>query len=198
MKFWSRGAKTPLSVGHMVVICAPTSGGKSTVAERLLRDRELRQRLGLEDAGWELVKADELLEGLGGSRPHLIVMYNLLRRLNKDIDPRAEDPIPALLAAAERLTLITLIPTPERLRAQFQRSEMPDPDRRYSAKIRRLRDAYQDDRFLGSWYREWFDRAESIGPGRSRHWIMTFASDDGEIRDASGWRELVAERFGAT
>lgn len=183
-------------IGHMVVVCAPTSGGKSTIAERILRDPLFRRRLALDEADWEIVKAEDFFSGWIPKTQNVIVMYNLLRRLNKSLDPEHGDPLPAILAEPERVTFVTLLPPPDRLRQQFQRSEMADPDARYSAKILRLRDSYQDDRFLLPWYEDWFALAENQKRPETRRWLVRFDTDDGSIQDGAHWRDAVRDLYG--
>ncbi|MFO0990572.1 MAG: hypothetical protein U1E67_01405 [Hyphomicrobiales bacterium] len=184
-------------IGHMVVICAPTSGGKSTIARRLVDDTDFRKTLGVEEANWEVLKAEDFFERPAGSLEHVIVMYNLLRRLNKDIAPGADDPLPLIFDEAERLTIVTLITPPGRLREQFQRSEMPDHNRRYSEKILRLQKAYQRDDFLGDWYRAWFSYQETLPPGRAVTWMIAFGPDGERLTGIADWRAVVATYFGA-
>jgi hypothetical protein len=185
-------------IGHMVVVCAPTSGGKSTIAQRMLDDAGLRRKLGIEDTHWEVMKAEDFFARGPGALDHVIVMYNLLRRLNKDIPPGDKDALPMIFNEAEKLTIVTLVTPPERLREQFQRSEMSDPNGRYSEKILRLQKAYQRDDFLGDWYRQWFDYQESLPAGRADTWMIVFAPDGEKVTDIAGWRGIVASYFGAT
>jgi hypothetical protein len=182
-------------IRHMIVICAPTSGGKSTIAERLCKDPDFRQRFGLEDVQWTIMKAEDFFLRPREIQQNVIVMYNLLRRRNKKIDPQSEDPLLEIFCAAEHLTIITLLPTPERLRVQFERGEVSDPTRRYSPKILSLLKSYQDDTFLADWYRAWFEYSESLAPGHSTKWLVKFTSDEGHISDTSGWRKIVAEFY---
>ena len=184
-------------IGHMVVICAPTSGGKSTIAQRILDDAAFRQMLGLEDVRWEVMKAEEFFTRGPGAIDHAIVMYNLLRRLNKDIPPGASDPLPMIFDEAEKLTIITLVTPPERLRKQFQHSEMPDRNRRYSEKILRLQKAYQNDNFLSDWYRAWFEYQERLPAGRAQTWLIVFAPDGEHVTNIAGWRQVISSYFGA-
>jgi hypothetical protein len=185
-------------IGHMVVVCAPTSGGKSTIAQRILDDATLRRTLGIEDAQWEVMKAEDFFTRDAGDIDHVIVMYNLLRRLNKEIAPGEDDPLPLIFEEAERLTIVTLVTPPQRLREQFQRSEMPDPNRRYSEKILRLHKAYQRDDFLERWYREWFEYQESLPAGRADTWMIVFTPDGERVTNIAGWRQVIASTFGAT
>jgi hypothetical protein len=185
-------------IGHMVVICAPTSGGKSTIAQRILDDAGFRAHLGIEEANWQVMKAEDFFTRPAGALGHVIVMYNLLRRLNKDIAPATDDPLPLIFEEAERLTIVTLITPPERLREQFRRSEMPDPNRRYSEKILRLQKAYQRNDFLRDWYREWFSHQESLAPGRADTWMIVFRADGERVTNIAGWRAVVDTYFGAT
>ena len=185
-------------IGHMVVICAPTSGGKSTIAQRIVDDAAFRPKLAIEDAQWEVMKAEDFFTRGAGGIDHVIVMYNLLRRLNKEIAPGADDPLPLIFEEAERLTIITLITPPGRLREQFQRSEMPAANRRYSDKILRLRNAYQRDDFLRDWYRAWFDYQESLPRGRADTWMIVFGPDGEHVTNIAGWRAIVDSHFGAT
>ena len=173
-------------IGHMVVICAPTSGGKSTIAQRILDDAGFRASLGLEEANWEVLKAEDFFARSAGNLDHVIVMYNLLRRLNKDIAPGVDDPLPLLFEEAAKLTIVTLITPPARLREQFQRSEMPDHNRRYSEKILRLQKAYQRDDFLGDWYRAWFSYQETMPPGRAVTWMIAFGPDGERLSNIAG------------
>ncbi|MBL8893466.1 MAG: hypothetical protein JNJ53_02630 [Rhizobiales bacterium] len=185
-------------IGHMVVICAPTSGGKSTIAQRLVDDADFRKTLGVEEANWEVMKAEDFFTRGPGALDHVIVMYNLLRRLNKDIASGEHDPLPLIFDEAERLTIVTLITPSWRLREQFQRSEMPDPNRRYSEKILRLQKAYQRDDFLKDWYRAWFGYQESLPPGRAVTWMIVFGPDGEGLSNIAGWRDVVDRNFGAT
>jgi len=185
-------------IGHMVVVCAPTSGGKSTIAKRILDDAAFRRSLGIEDADWEVMKAEDFFTRPAGALPHVIVMYNLLRRLNKAIAADAEDPLPMIFHEAERLTVITLMTTPERLRAQFRQSEMSDPKRRYSEKILRLEKAYRDDGFLANWYRAWFEFQERLAPGRTVKWLIAFGPEGERVTAADEWQKTVDSYFGAT
>lgn len=185
-------------IGHMVVVCAPTSGGKSTMAQRILDDSALRQKLGIEDAQWEVMKAEDFFTRGPGALEHVIVMYNLLRRLNKDIALGEDDPLPLIFDEAERLTIMTLVTPPQRLREQFQRSEMPDPGRRYSEKILRLQKAYRRDDFLRDWYRDWFGYQDSLLPGRAASWMVLFEENGERVTNIAGWRGIVDSYFGAT
>jgi hypothetical protein len=182
----------------MVVICAPTSGGKSTIAQRILDDAALRRTLGIEDAQWEVMKAEDFFTRDAGDIDHVIVMYNLLRRLNKEIAPGEDDPLPLIFEEAERLTIVTLVTPPQRLREQFQRSEMPDPNRRYSEKILRLHKAYQRDDFLKDWYRAWFEYQESLPPGRADTWMILFDTAGERVTGIADWPNVVETCFGAT
>jgi len=184
-------------IGHMVVVCAPTSGGKSTIARRIIDDAAFRRNLGIADADWEVMKAEDFFTRAEGALPHVIVMYNLLRRLNKAIAADAEDPLPMIFREAERLTMITLVTTPERLRTQFRQSEMPDPKRRYSEKILRLERAYRDDSFLADWYRAWFRFQDGLEPGRAAKWLIAFGPEGERVICADEWQNTIDSYFGA-
>lgn len=184
-------------IGHMVVVCAPTSGGKSTIAQRIRDDAAFRQKLGLEDARWEVMKAEDFFTRAAGGLDHVIVMYNLLRRLNKEIAAGEDDPLPLIFDEAWKLTIITLITPPDRLREQFRSSEMPDPGRRYSAKILRLHKAYQRDDFLRPWYRAWFEYQEGLPAGRADTRIIVFAPDGDRITGIAAWRDVIDAYFAA-
>jgi len=166
-------------IGHLAVVAGPTAVGKSTFAARLVKDRQLRERMGLDGDGWRVVDASEIAELTPGRHDRLILHYDLLRPSRTGIRSHDRDPVLHLMGIAEQLTTLTLMAPADQLRKQLRQGEMAKPDRttRQRKRDAKLLASYQTPRFLDDWYAGWAAFSGRHAGHHARHLVVRVDRD---------------------
>lgn len=110
-------------IGTLVVIAGPTASSKSTLIGKLQRNEipEIARRVGIDDgAQWTVISANALTAFLEPSVERVIFHYDFLRAYRHSAQVPQRDEALDLLAAAERVTFVTLWCPPEILRQRLK------------------------------------------------------------------------------
>jgi len=169
-------------VGHLVVVAGPTSAGKSTLSSRLLQDDALQRRFGLEPGEWEFLQARDTRRMSPGRHERVLFHYDILRPTRNSIRSHERDQALDLVKVAERITIITIVTSRDRLRQQLQKGELEREGivRKEMEKNLKLMQDYLMPHFLHDWYSSW-DKFTQTLPNAQR----AIAINTGEFERAN-------------
>ncbi|HXV25480.1 MAG TPA: methyltransferase domain-containing protein [Alphaproteobacteria bacterium] len=181
-------------IDHLVLVTGPTSSGKSTLIDRLWKGDlpQLSDRIGLTDkSDWpQPINTNHLFENSPASASNVIWHYDFLRPYYRTSKTYERDEALEALTCAEKVTVITVWTPPERLRAQFFRSEIErrGKKRRSPASHHlKILKQYEDDRRVLGLYKAWFAYVQ----GRAaEHLVVTLDETGLTVRTPMEWAAL--------
>ncbi len=177
-------------IGRLVVVTGPTSSGKSTLMERLLRNEapEVAERLGMgAPSAWTQSGSHRLKKLTEPKVQRLLFHYDFLRPYLRSAKVHKRDEALDILQTAKRITFLTIWRPPEALHRQLRRSEIEPHMKRgvFKGKKRHLAilKDYEDPQKVLSHYRNWFDFARRID---ADHVVVSF-EDGYRFRTVEEW-----------
>ena len=175
-------------IGHLVVVAGPTSVGKSTFSDRLMRDAEFRAGFGMEKEPWTLTQAATASELPAGHHERLLLHYDFLRPSRTGMRSHDRDPVLHLMRVADRLTVLTLVAPRSRLREQLEKGEIGRADRKVRKRDLELLESYRTEVFLNDWYSAWVKFCGRFPKGR-----QTLVRNEGEFSPVplDTWRNIL-------
>ncbi len=178
------------SIGHLVAVAGVTSSGKTTLAERLMRDPDLRHKLGLADGDWKVVKLNDVASLPSGHLPNVIVQYDLMLASGSDVQGFERIPAFQLMDAAERFTTLTIVPPSGRLKDQMNEKEIARLRKKVGPDLTNaLMDLYSargDTAPIKAIYRDWLGYCErhAVNRQESRIVVNDFADFEPHALDS--------------
>jgi SAM-dependent methyltransferase len=176
-------------ISHLVMVVGPTSSGKSTLFGKLLEDAAMRARFGLADLEWHGVHGHDI-DLPRGQVEGAVVHYDLLRPYRRSIRTFARDPRCDLMAVADKVTVITLMPKASALKKRIQDNELSGFTLKSRKRQKHLLERYEDAGFLRSWYQQWFDFVDSFGDKVAGNHIYVSDGESEAVEPAEGWQEV--------
>lgn len=156
-------------IDHLTVIAGPTSSGKSTLYKQL---DTIRDELGLPPRESAYIAASEARELPAGRHEHVVLHYDLLRPFDSRLHGYERDIATDLIAVAARVTFVTIVADPERLRKQLAGSEIAGRSKPPSSRHTQLLQLYNDPTFLSEWYRRWVNFCGGFSGKSTGHFIV--------------------------
>ncbi len=143
------------SIENLLVVAGPSSSGKSTIInglmERKIKLKNLPELTGKERA----LEAGKLHKLSIGNLTNAVFHYDITRTAGNSMRTVERDPTARILDICNKVNVITLLPSPERLQHQFVNN---DGDKNpHSARKKMLNELYFNDHVrLKSIYEQWF------------------------------------------
>ncbi len=188
-------------IERLVVVAAPTSGGKSTLIELLTAGElpEIARLAGIEGATeCEVVGARSLGALNRREVDTLILHYDILRPWTRHVGTPHRDEALEVVEVADHVVFLTLWTPPGDLRQQLEEGEIRPHTQggAYwgSARHMRVREAYEDDAGIIEFYDDWFEHCRAR-PGC--HYIVTLRPAV-EVHPLEAWPALSAQARAGT
>jgi SAM-dependent methyltransferase len=177
------------NIGHLVVVAGPTAAGKSTFQERFLSDPAFRGEFVSDEGEWVTTTGYKVNRLPTGRLDRVLMHYDFMRLRSGSLKTYTREPILDLLACAERVTVITLVASTERLIGQLEQGSLSRARFGRLRKYRELRDSYRAPGYLVSWYDAWLDFCSSTSRVQNRMVVENV----GEfcIRPFESWRNIL-------
>jgi hypothetical protein len=156
-------------IDHLTVIAGPTSSGKSTLYQHL---DTMRVELGLPLRDSAYITASDARELPAGRHEHVVLHYDLLRPFDSRMHSYERDIATDLISVAARVTFITIVADPQRLREQLVNSELTGQSKPASSRHTQLLPLYADPSFLLAWYRRWLNFCGGFSGKLAGHFIV--------------------------
>ncbi len=176
-------------ISHLAVVVGPTSSGKSTLFGKLKDDPAMRARFGLNGGTWHGIHGHDI-DLPGGRVDGAIVHYDLLRPYRRSIRTFDRDPRNDLMAVADKVTVITLMPPLKVLKERLIKNELSGFNLKSRKRQKHILKRYEDPGFLKSWYGQWFEFTDGFGDRIVGNHVYVSHGDTETIVPAADWQAL--------
>lgn len=139
---------------ELFVVSGASASGKSSFIARLIKDSTLRRRFGVPSGKLAVIEAKRPESGILTEQPS-ILHFDILKGWRQPDHRYEADPAFALLAQADKVSVIVLANRPETLRARME--------------ARGRYEKYADTEFLLGWYAGWLDATASYAASTGGH-----------------------------
>ncbi len=180
-------------IDHLLVVAGPTSAGKKTIEQLLAANKlpEFAKIVNVPDTSvWSTVlTANHIDDPDIPYRSHLLFHYDILRPFLRSTRTYERDEALEIIDCAKRVTFLTVLTPPARLREQITVGEIEKRStffRKPSQRHLRIRDLYADPVKVQRAYETW---RTFVGKRNFEHWMIE-AQPDGSHRlfPAADWK----------
>lgn len=176
-------------IGHLVVVAGPTSSGKSTFIERFTGDARFREEFVSDTGEWTTTTAYKVGSLPSGRIERLVLHYDMLRLMSGSLKTFERDPNLDILRIADKVTILTIGSSRERMIRQIEASALSGPKWLQRKRHRTIRDQYQSPEFLRRWYELWFEFCRSVPQART---ILVENNGQFVPRPVEAYRDVLA------
>jgi SAM-dependent methyltransferase len=179
-------------IRNLTIVAGPTSSGKSTFRDYLAKDENLRAKFGLPAEPARMTSANNVKDLPPGAHDHVLLHYDVLRPYKRSLRTHDRDPATSILECAEKVSIFTIMATPDRMRQQLRSGEIVT--KAFWRRPRRhldLLEQYAQPNFLHEWYAAWFKFCDRH---KARVVKNVVVENDGDYRfhPAESWRAIYA------
>jgi len=186
------------NLGHVTFVAGPSSSGKSTTFEKILKDPGHAASLGLKLSAPTPVHGHEI-DLPNGRNDEVLVHYDILRPYRRSIRSVHRDPRCDLLHVAEKASVVTLVVAPKLLQKQLLKAHNVTDPASLPKRHKHLYECYADPSFLRKWYGSWFEYLK-VHAGKTVANTIVVRDGDGRetLADAAKWLESFDKIAGPT
>ena len=178
---------TKRNIGHLVVLAGPTASGKSTLLEKLVNDPGTRAGFDITGDNWHVPRSD--VDDLPRGRlDNVLLHYDLLRPYRRSTGTHARDPWTDYLSVAERVSIITLMPSRGILQRRIVSAQGDRAEKSESKRHGELRERYATPDFLRAWYGAWFGFLNGLAHVERSMLLVTDAGGE-RTMPAAAWEK---------